>query len=68
MSDTPAETTAAAQIPAAAAASLVDVPHEVVGDKVHVQFRVQDLVNKVANLGAAESHCGSCLGCSGCKV
>ena len=49
------------------AAAAKGVPHEIRGDKVIVEFRIQDLVDKVGGLKAA-GHCSSCLGCSGCKV
>lgn len=43
-----------------------DVPHEVSGDRVTVEFRIQDLVNKLGGF-AAGGHCAGCLGCTGCK-
>jgi|GEM_PF-4201467 len=39
---------------------------EVVGENVVVEFRIQDLVNRIGGLADA-SHCSGCIGCSGCK-
>lgn len=44
-----------------------DLPFQVSGDKVTVEFRIQDLLSRIGG-SLVESHCSGCLGCSGCKV
>jgi hypothetical protein len=51
---------------ALAALAAANIPHTVAGNKVAIEFRIQDLVNRFAG-GLVASHCSGCIGCTGCK-
>lgn len=58
--------TPASRKKALAALAAADIPHRVAGNKVAIEFRIQDLVNRFVGSGVA-THCSGCIGCSGCK-
>jgi len=57
---------AAAQEAALKNLAASNLPHEVVGKNVMIEFRIQDLVNRVGGIMVA-GHCSGCIGCTGCK-
>jgi len=36
--------------------------------RLHVEFRISDLVKKLVPTGVAAGHCGGCNGCMGCGM
>jgi hypothetical protein len=62
----PSKPTAAKQAAALKTLEVSNVPHRVSGNKVTIDFRIQDLVNRIGGSLVA-GHCNGCLGCTGCK-